>query len=175
MRALVSHGQTLLRTEGKGLGHGHRAVCRPAPWGAYQSQHSVQSHDSWSMWLTGKFKISVWVERKLEVWEVRWMRSVLSLELEHSKNWNRERRNVASPTLAIAIADVMTGFTWLLKFLGDKLPFPWCGIGSGHARLQEAILITENEGKTFFLCFAQNDHQYTPLSCCLQQHHHCDL
>jgi len=26
---LVSHGQTLFRTEGKGLGHGHRATCHP--------------------------------------------------------------------------------------------------------------------------------------------------
>jgi len=53
---VVSHGQTLFRTEGKGLGHGHRAVCRPTPWSANQSQHSIQSHDTWSMWLTGKFK-----------------------------------------------------------------------------------------------------------------------
>ena len=43
---LVSHGQTLFRTEGKGLGFGHRATCRPAPWSAYQSQHSIQSHDT---------------------------------------------------------------------------------------------------------------------------------
>jgi len=47
----VSRGQTLFCTEGKGLGHGHRAVFRPAPWSAYQSQHSIQSHDTWSMWL----------------------------------------------------------------------------------------------------------------------------
>ena len=26
---LVSRGQTLFRTEGKGLGHDHRATCRP--------------------------------------------------------------------------------------------------------------------------------------------------
>jgi len=30
--ALVSRGQTLFRTEGKGLGFSHRATCRPAPW-----------------------------------------------------------------------------------------------------------------------------------------------
>jgi len=48
---LVSHGQTLFHTTGKGLGHGHRATCRPTPWSAYQSQHSIQSHDTWSMWL----------------------------------------------------------------------------------------------------------------------------
>jgi len=43
---LVSRGQTLFHTEGKGLGHGHRANCRPAPWSAYQSQHNIQSHDT---------------------------------------------------------------------------------------------------------------------------------
>ena len=43
---LVSRGQTLFRTEGKGLGFGHRATCRPAPWSAYQSQHTIQSHDT---------------------------------------------------------------------------------------------------------------------------------
>ena len=73
---LVSRGQTLFRTEGKGLGLGHRATCRTAPWSAYQSQHSIQSHDTWSMWLTGKFKISVWVEREPEAWEVRTEREV---------------------------------------------------------------------------------------------------
>ena len=44
--AVVSRGQTLFRTEGKGLGCGHRATCRPTPWSAYQSQHSIQSHDT---------------------------------------------------------------------------------------------------------------------------------
>ena len=43
---VVSRGQTLFRTEGEGLGLGHRATCRPAPWSAYQSQHSIQSHDT---------------------------------------------------------------------------------------------------------------------------------
>ena len=43
---LVSHGQTLFHTEGKGLGHGDGAVCHPTPWSAYQSQHSIQSHDT---------------------------------------------------------------------------------------------------------------------------------
>ena len=47
---LVSRGQTLFCTEGKGLGYGHRATCCPTPWSAYQSQHSIQSHDTWSMW-----------------------------------------------------------------------------------------------------------------------------
>jgi len=75
---LVSRGQPLFRTEGKGLGFGHRATCRPAPWSAYQSQHSIQSHDAWSMcmWLTEKFKISVWIESEPEVWEVRTEREV---------------------------------------------------------------------------------------------------
>ena len=59
---LVSRGQTLFRTEGKGLGHGHRAVCHPTPCSVYQSQCSIQSHDTWSMWLMGRLKISVWVE-----------------------------------------------------------------------------------------------------------------
>ena len=67
---------------------------------------------------------------------------VLNHELEHSRNQNHGYRKVVSLTLAIAIADVMTGFTWLIKFLGDKLlyghvpdPVPRCGTGSGHARL----------------------------------------
>jgi len=29
MLAVVSRGQTLFRTEGKDLGYGHRATCRP--------------------------------------------------------------------------------------------------------------------------------------------------
>ena len=33
----------LFLTEGKGLGHGHRAVSRPTPWNVYQSHHSIQS------------------------------------------------------------------------------------------------------------------------------------
>jgi len=37
------------------------------------------------------------------------------------ENRNHECRKVASLTLAIAIADVMTGFTWPIKFLGNKL------------------------------------------------------
>ena len=73
---LVSRGQPLFRTEGKGLGFGHRATCRPAQWSAYQSQHSIQSHDTWSMWLTGKFKISVWIESEPEAWKVRTEREV---------------------------------------------------------------------------------------------------
>ena len=97
---VVSRGQTLFRTEGKGLGYGHRTV---APWSAYQSQHSIQSHDTWSMWLTGKFKLLVWVECGLDAWEVRWARSVLSHELENSRNRNRRCRKVASLTLVIAI------------------------------------------------------------------------
>ena len=122
---LVSHGKTLFRTEGKGLGHGHRAVCRPAPWSAYQSQHIIQSHDTWSMWLTGKFNFSVWVESELEAWEVCWARSVLSHKLEHSRNRNRECRKVASLTLAIAITAIMTEFTWLIKYRGNKLLCVW--------------------------------------------------
>ena len=55
---LVLRGQTLFPTEGKCLGHGHRAVCCLAPWSAYQSQHSIQSHDTWSMWLTRKFQFA---------------------------------------------------------------------------------------------------------------------
>ena len=129
---LVSRGQTLFCTEGKGLGHSHRAVCRPAPWSVYQSQHSIQSHDTWSMWLTGKFEISVWVECGLEAWEVRWAKSVLSHELEHSRNQNRGCRKVKS-YVGDCHCNIMTGFTWLIKFLGGKLlyghvpdPFPRC-------------------------------------------------
>ena len=83
---LVSRGQTLFRTEGKGLGYGHRATCRPAPWSAYQSQHSIQSHDTWSMWLTRK--IQNFSLNRARTWSVRsaqWARSVLRHQLEHSK------------------------------------------------------------------------------------------
>jgi len=44
-RGLVSRGQTQFHTKGKGLGHGHITICHPALWSAYQSQHSIQSHD----------------------------------------------------------------------------------------------------------------------------------
>ena len=61
-----------------------------------------------------KIQILVCVESELEAWEVHWARSVLSHELQHSKYQNCECRKVASLTLAIAIADVMTGFTnWI--------------------------------------------------------------
>ena len=139
---LVSRGQTLFRKEGKGLGFGHRATCRPAPWSAYQSQHSIQSHDTWSMWLTGKFKMSVWIEREPEAWEVRAEREVpWDMQLEHSRIEIAGAESIL-PSFARLPCDVMAGFTWLIKFLGDKLlygeiqdPFPRCGIGSGHARL----------------------------------------
>jgi len=36
--------QTLFCTEGKGLEHGHGAVCYPELWSVYQSQNSIQSH-----------------------------------------------------------------------------------------------------------------------------------
>jgi len=42
---LVLHGQTPFHTEGRGLGHGHRAVCWPTLWSAYQSGHSIHLHD----------------------------------------------------------------------------------------------------------------------------------
>jgi len=83
--SLVSHGQTLFRTEGKGLGLDHRATCRPAPWSAYQSQRSIQSHDTWSMWLTGNSKFQLEQRVDFEVWEVNRVRSVLSHELNTIK------------------------------------------------------------------------------------------
>ena len=108
MQELVSRGQTLFRTEGKGLGHGHRAVSgRPTLWSAYQSQHSIQSHDTLSMWLMENSNFSLCREQ-LEAWEVHWARSVLSHELQHSSR-NSECRKVTSLTLAIAIGDIMTG------------------------------------------------------------------
>ena len=144
-RNIVSRGQTLFRTEGKGLGLGHRATCRPAPWSAYQPQHSIQSHDTWSMWLTGKFKISVWIEREPEAWEVRTEREVswdISWNTAESKSRVQKSRKCYFAIVARLPCDVMAGFTWLIKYLGDKLlyglipdPFPRCGIGSGHARL----------------------------------------
>ena len=51
------HGQTPFHTEGKRLGHGHRRVCHPAPWSAYQSLWNIPSN----IWLMRKFKISVWI------------------------------------------------------------------------------------------------------------------
>ena len=147
---IVLRGQTLFRTEGKGLGYGHRTVCRPAPWSAYQPQHSIQSHDTWSMWLTGKFKISVWIERQPEAWEVR-TEKCLETSAGTQQNRNRGCRNVASltlPSFSRLPCDVMAGFTWLIKFLGDKLlyghipdPFPQCRIGSGHARLYASLVM----------------------------------
>jgi len=38
---LVSCVQTSFCTEGRGLGHGCRVLCCPAPWSAYLSQYSV--------------------------------------------------------------------------------------------------------------------------------------
>ena len=117
-------------------------------WSAYQSQHSIQSHDTWSMWLMGKFKISVWIECEPEVWKVRTEREV-SWETSAGIHQNRNRgcRKVASltlPSFARLPCDVMAGFTWLIKFLGDKLlyghvpdHFPQCGIVYGHVRVQE--------------------------------------
>jgi len=55
---LVSRGQTLFCTEGKCLGHGHRAVCCPTPWSAYQSQHRIQSRYLKYV-INGKNQISV--------------------------------------------------------------------------------------------------------------------
>jgi len=37
IKLIVSSGQTPFRTEGRGLGHGYKAVCRPTLWSAYQS------------------------------------------------------------------------------------------------------------------------------------------
>ena len=128
----ISHGQTLFRTEGRGLGHGHRAVCRSTPWSVDQSQCGIQSRDTW----TGKFKISAWVESELEAWEVNWARIVLRHELEHHQNRNHECRKVASLTLAIAIADVMTRLHDYLNSWATScsmacprpLPYVWNGV-----------------------------------------------
>ena len=144
-KSLVSRGQTLFCTDGKGLGHGHRAVYRPAPapWIAYQSQHSIQSHDTWSVWLTGKFK-NFGLSRAW-TWSVRSMPREKCLESWAETQWKSKlwMQKIASLTLAIAIADIMTGFTWLIKFLGNKLLYGHvldpCGIGSGHARLTNHI------------------------------------
>jgi len=97
---------SLACTEGRGLGHGRRAVCRPALWGVYQSQHGIQSHDTWSMWLMGNFSLS-----GEKTWSVRSEPSkiVLSHELVHYWYRNHECKKAASLTMVIAIADVMTG------------------------------------------------------------------
>jgi len=86
----------------------------PHGWGlgTRLTNHSTLfSHDTWTRWWMEKFKISVWMESKCEVWEVNWVKSILSHELEHSRNQNRECRNV-------------TSLWWLL--LDD---FPLCGMG----------------------------------------------
>ena len=77
------------------------------------------SHDTW---LTRKFKISVWVESDLEAREVRWATSVLSHELEHSRNRNRECRKsqvllwwLPSLTSRLDLHD------WIYMYLGNKL------------------------------------------------------
>ena len=68
----------------------------------------------------GKFKIWVWVMRRLKTWEVNWMRSALVM------SWNSTNQNhmctcskVTSLTLAIATANVMTAWITSLKFLGN--------------------------------------------------------
>ena len=74
--------------------------------------------------------------------------SVLRHEQEHSRIeiTGTERSQVLlSHRLHHRHRDVIAGFTRLIKFLGDKLlyghvpdPFPRCGIGSGHARLNDS-------------------------------------
>ena len=95
------------------------------------------------------------------------MRTALSKKLLESgaatqyRNWNRECRKIASLTLAVAIADVNSrlGFTWLIKFLGDKLlcghvpdPFPRYEIGSGHARLVACSYLLDHPTATREIC-----------------------
>ena len=95
------------------------------------------------------------------------MRTALSKKLLESgaatqyRNWNRECRKIASLTLAVAIADVNSrlGFTWLIKFLGDKLlcghvpdPFPRYEIGSGHARLVTCSYLLDHPTATREIC-----------------------
>ena len=50
----------------------------------------------------------------------------LSRERIWTMSWNtvqiKVARNKGCKSLAIAIADIMTGFTWLIKYLGNKLP-----------------------------------------------------
>ena len=148
---LVSRGQTLFRTEGKGLGFGHRATCCPALWSVYQSQHSIQSHGTWSMWLTGKFKISVWIEREPELWEVRTER-----EVSWDISWNTAESKSRVQKVASLTLPSFARLPWLIKFLGDKLlyghipdHFPQCGIGSGHTRLVNGRVWKGAEGLTF--------------------------
>ena len=52
-------------TEGKGLGSWPYSSLSPTLWSAHHSQCSIQSHDTWSLWLMGRFQIWVWVENKL--------------------------------------------------------------------------------------------------------------
>ena len=62
-RVLVLCGQTPFCTEGKGLGHGHRAVCHPHR-GVYTNHSAVFSHIIPDVI---NRKILVSVESKLEV------------------------------------------------------------------------------------------------------------
>ena len=97
------------------------------------------SHDTW---LTRKFKISVWVESELEAWEVRWATSVLSHELEHSRNRNRKCRKsqvllwwLPSLTSRLDLHDEIYMYMYLCnKLFYGHVPelFPWCRI---HTRL----------------------------------------
>ena len=69
-------------------------------------QYSVPS--TWSMQLAGKLKLEWWLESKLEAWEVSWPRSILTRELEHSRNWNL---NAASSQ--VLLWKLLSLVTWL--------------------------------------------------------------
>ena len=91
----------------------------------------------------------------MQTWSVRsahWVRSVLRHQLEHSRieiAGAEKSQVLLSHHLHDCHHDIMAGFTWLIKFLGDKLlyghvpdPFPRCRIGYGDARLTQFIPIS---------------------------------
>ena len=108
MYSVVSHDQTSFRTEGRGLGHGHRAVCRPTLWSAYQSQRSIQSQYLKYV-INGNiqnFSLSGESTLKHEKLTEQELSSVMSWNT--NQNRNRKCKQPASLTLVIAIADDMT-------------------------------------------------------------------
>ena len=100
---------------------------------------------------------------RARTWSVRSAhraRSVLRHEQEHSgiEIAGAEKSQVLlSHHLHDCHHDIMAGFTWLIKFLGDKLlyghvpdPFPRCRIGSGHARLGVLLIIVRSAFWSWF-------------------------
>jgi len=92
-------GKGTVSTEGRGLG----AVGCPAQWSVYQWQHSIQSHDTWSMWLMGKFKLPF--ERIVNLKHGEWSEQ----EVFWVTTW-KLKSQVKKGHNSYLVIDVMTGF-----------------------------------------------------------------